>query len=480
MSASTRFLLYSLLAGLALRAGLVGLAAWDPTVPPGDSPIYLGMAGNLIRHWDLGYQFGTERMPVYPLFLAVCHQLTGLSLDGNTLPGRSLVTVLIVQNILGMTSVYVLHRLGALFSRTTADLCAGFAALNLNMILYSNQILTEALFYPLMVLALYVFLLYRRTGGPVRLAVLGALLGFGVLVRSVNMYLLLFLVPYLLLEWDRGGLGPRLKRVALFCAMFGLFVLPWMGRNLYLYGHAGLTTQGEYHLRNWVLPMIMQNQEGLSYTEATAASAEAWDARLEAMPPEERRDPFARDAEAKAMFLDYVREAEPAATATAWFWGAVKNLFTPVAVEVANAFQMPHTGFSDSPGAGAPEQAWNFLAHNENGLYAALIALGVAGTLLFRLVQAVGFFVLARRWPGALAICLLLAVYYLAVSGPVGYAKYRLPFEAVFVLLTAQGAGLLPVFRGGRAPAAPVRSAPYVVGREAGEDARRDAPGGDE
>jgi len=50
-----------------------------------------------------------------------------------------------------------------------------------------------------------------------------------------------------------------------------------------------------------------------------------------------------------------------------------------------------------------------------------------------------GFFVLFRKkkWEGLL--CLVIIGYFLIVSGPVGYAKYRLPFEPILIVLLAIG-----------------------------------------
>ena len=91
-----------------------------------------------------------------------------------------------------------------------------------------------------------------------------------------------------------------------------------------------------------------------------------------------------------------------------------------------------------------------------------MLAAGLVLTLALRLVQAVGAVVLWRDGPwavgsgrGTLLAMAVVTAYFLAVSGPVGYAKYRLPLEPVFVLLTAVAAARLRPFRhdgeGGRA-----------------------------
>lgn len=153
------------------------------------------------------------------------------------------------------------------------------------------------------------------------------------------------------------------------------------------------------------------------------------------------------DAEAKKWFGEYLRTVSPASVAKAWFWGAAKNIFAPVSIELAHIFQMEWTRFYDTPGTSFPAQALNFVLHNENRLYASMLVVGLGLTLLFRSVQLFGAWRLWRTRPAFLVIGVLVVGYFLAISGPVGYAKYRLPFEPVLVLLTALGAGALPRLR---------------------------------
>lgn len=449
MNHSTRFLICALGIGLVMRAVLFFIVSQDASLLTHHDQIqYLSIAAAMTGEWNFGAWMGGERMPVYPVFLAVCHVLTGAGpvLDGE-LPFRTLQTAVVIQNMIGLSTVYIMYKTGRLFSQNTANLCAGFAAINLNMAVYSNQMLTESLFYPLMALALHLLLLYRMRGGNVILACLAAVLGFGTLIRSVNMYLPLFVLPCLLLEPGRWGIKERLKKVAVFSVLFFLFVLPWMGRNLYLYGHPALTNQGAAHIVGWVLPAVGQYEEGLNYDQARKVFADRWQERLSTMDEGLRGDSFARAAEAKSYFKEYVKEVAPQSVAKAWFWGAVKNVFTPVSVELGYVLDMDWTHFSETPGESFPEQAYNFIVNNKNKTYAAMMLAGIAATLLFRFVQTWGFIVLLRKKPGALVACLVIVGYYLAVSGPVGYAKYRLPYEALFVLLTALAVAGLPCFR---------------------------------
>ncbi len=444
---SRRVLLLALAGGCLLRAALFVLVAQSPDLlMAADQKLYVELAGHLAQHLDFGLGFGSERTPLYPLFLALC----GVGWGGN------LLFAILVQNLLGGVAVYAVWRMGRLWSRTAANLAAAFAALSLNLAVYANQTLTEALFIPLFAWGLFLLLRHAAAGRLRDLGWAAVLFGLGTLVRSATMYLPLFAAPYLLLRPGGGGGLRRLWAAALFCTLFVLTLTPWLGRNAALYGHAGLTSQGAPHLIGWVVPAVAQYEEGLSLQAAMAKYTGIWAEKAQALPAEVRDNPFAQDAAAKAFAADYLRRASLRSVAKAWFWGAMKNVFTPVSVELAYILKMDWTRFSDSPGAGFPAQAWNFVMHNKNTAYVFFLLAGVGLTLVLRLAQLYGLGPLWRQ-PAAFWAVAMVITYVLAVSGPVGYAKYRLPFEPLLCLLAGLAASRLSLWRkagedAGRAP----------------------------
>ena len=448
MPPSRRVLILALAAGCLLRAWLFATVAGSPDLlVAADQKMYVDLAGYLANHLDVGLGFGSERTPLYPLFLALC----GVGWGG------SLAFAVLVQNLLGGVTVYAVWRMGRLWSATAANLAGAFAALSLNLAVYANQTLTEALFMPLFAWGLFLLLRHAAQGRMRDLGWAAALFGACTLVRSATLYLPLFAAPYLLLRPGGGGAGRRLGAAALFCLLFGLVLAPWLARNAALYGHAGLTSQGAPHLIGWIVPGVAQYEEGLSQQQAMAKYTGIWAEKQAALPPEVRDNPFAQDAAAKAFAADYLRAASPVSLAKAWFWGAVKNLFTPVSVELAYILKMDWTHFSDSPGAGFPQQAWNFLAHNTSRAYVVFLLAGTGLTLVLRLVQLLGLGPLWRK-PAAFWAAAMVVAYVLAVSGPVGYAKYRLPFEPLLCLLAGLAAARMSLWRKAGEDAVGVRS----------------------
>ena len=445
--ATVRVLGLCLALGFALRVVLAWLVLTDTSVlMAADQKTYLELADVLRAGLDFGPAFGTERVPAYPVFLALVQALTGTTFVGPV----------IVQNLLGGLTVWACWKLGRLFDERTANLCAAMAALNMNMAVYANQMLTESLFMPLFAWALYWLCAHAVLGRTRDLILFSLACGFGLLVRPVGQYLPLFMVPWLVMRPGGGALRARLGQAALFLVLLAVCAAPWVARNVAVYGHAGLTTQGKAHLPGWIVPSVARFEEGIDQASAVQKYTNMWREHLASMPDAVRGNPFACTDEAKRFAADYLSSVSPVSVAKAWLFGAARNLLVPVTVELAYILDLQWTHFADTAGSGMLEQIWNFLAGNENMVFVVMLVGGLVMMAILRLVQLWGAVDLWRRSRAVFLVLAMMTVYFLAVSGPVGYAKYRLPYEPVFVLCTALWLARLPWFRqrdteGGRA-----------------------------
>jgi len=417
-----------------MRAVILWLAAMDPEIlSHSDQGMYIALGEYLQAHGDFGLGFGAERLPVYPAFLDVCFEVAGYL----GLAAHKLLFAAVIQNLLGLLVVPIMFAMGSLFCRDTANLAAGFGALNMNLAVYSTQILTESIFFPVFAYGLLCLFRFKDNGGVKNLLVSALVFGFSTMIRPVTMYLPIFFIPYLLLDGSAPSILRRCVNAALFAVLFVAAASPWMVRNQVLYGHSDLTAQGEPHIIGWIIPAVTRYEKGVDLTTAMQESSREWAEHKKSLPQEVLENPMELSKEAKRYGVEYLLDASPVSIAKAWFWGAVKNLGAPVAVELAYILDMDWTHFTTSPGKGALEQANNFLFKNENKVYSFMLAAGILLTLAFRLVQLAGAWVLLRSKPGILVAGAVVVAYFLAVSGPVGYAKYRLPYEPLFILLTA-------------------------------------------
>jgi 4-amino-4-deoxy-L-arabinose transferase-like glycosyltransferase len=166
-----------------------------------------------------------KRAPLYPIFLSLPIRAIGPSTE---------VTVL-VQHLLGLGCVVLVYLLGAVtFNRPTGLLAALGVAINGSMLLMEHTINAEALFTPLLLSALLLFLLATRSGRLALFACAGLILGLSALTRPVAQAILpLFIAAAF---FQPRAWWPRLAAVGLVCIGFLLIIMPWVLRNRALYG----------------------------------------------------------------------------------------------------------------------------------------------------------------------------------------------------------------------------------------------------
>ncbi|MDY7000719.1 MAG: glycosyltransferase family 39 protein, partial [Thermodesulfobacteriota bacterium] len=228
MTRSAKFLYLALALGILLRAGLFFLVAKDPDVLTRfDQQMYIELSGYLADHLDFAAGFGTERLPLYPVFLALC----------NFVSENNLLFAVGVQNLLGLATVFFIYKIGRFFSRDAANLAAGLAAVNLNMIVYSNQVLTESIFYPLFAYSIFIFFEYKETKQRKYLYSLALVWGICTLIRSVTLYIPVFMVVYLLLERSQISFAKKAAQGVVFICIFCAVLSPWVLRNYRVYRH---------------------------------------------------------------------------------------------------------------------------------------------------------------------------------------------------------------------------------------------------
>jgi len=138
------------------------------------------------------------------------------------------------------------------------------------------------------------------------------------------------------------------------------------------------------------------------------------------------------------MGMDYLREEPKTALAKAWFFGMVKNLFAPSIIDFSYLLKIERPHFFYTEGTTTLERAWNFMTGMKGwfgwAVLGSMVLLGLA-----RMVQVWGLVRMFRRNPWECLFLVFIIVYFLIVSGPVGYAKYRLPFEPILIVLLAAG-----------------------------------------
>ncbi|HWW75068.1 MAG TPA: glycosyltransferase family 39 protein [Pyrinomonadaceae bacterium] len=233
----------------ALRAYVV---ARYPTVPIADAAQYQQLATDLAAGKGFVYE-GTDHptafRPIgYPAFVAAVYAVFGPD------PRAAYW----FHALLGAVNVLLVVLLGRLMLGRREALLAGLlAAVYPGYVWLSRVLLSENLALPLLVGGLYAaaLLLRAERRRPAWAALLGVVLGVGVLVRSNNMLIVVLMLLWLAYTfWKRGeGLRRALLWPAVAAAAFVLVLMPWEVRNYHVFGRVvplttndGITLYGAY------------------------------------------------------------------------------------------------------------------------------------------------------------------------------------------------------------------------------------------
>jgi 4-amino-4-deoxy-L-arabinose transferase-like glycosyltransferase len=304
-----------------------------------DTLIYWGLARTIRAGATFEYVEWSDiphfalRTPGYPLFLAGCQALFG----------ERTLAVRLVQAVLGSLAVYLVDRLTGELLAPGAPGCAGetlpsrrwtaprvaalITAVNPYYLLMSSLILSEAVFVPLMLAALWgLAILWVEPAGPNTKARLKAFLvalasggaaGLAILVRpSWALF-----VPAILFFWvtvklrDRHAFVVAARRALVFSLGLAAVMSPWWARNARTYGRFVPTA----------LWMGASLYDGLN-PRATGASDMAFLGDREIWPLDEQD----QDAELTRRAVEFARANPGKVLSLAWvklgrFWSPWPN-----------------------------------------------------------------------------------------------------------------------------------------------------------
>ena len=408
-----------------------------------DSRMYTSLAEGIKQHGSLCYPDSpgkpdVERMPGYPIFLFLI-----LGLFGN-----NFLAVIIIQIIIDSLSCALVYCLGERLWEGAGNLSALIACLNMGMITYSHFILSDSLFLFIFLLIILCLMTFLREPNWQTAVALGVGIGLAAYIRPVIIYFPFFLFPFIFLYIFIKEDAPFLSAVgkaALPVVVFIMIMSPWMIRNYKHYGNFKLTCQAGEHLLQYIVPFSWQYSRGIPFIEGMKKANGAFEKKiLEAGVDLQKISPFEKSELMVAMALDYLKEEPKAAIIKSWMMGMAKNLFSPAIIDLSYLLNIERPHFFYSKGKTLFERGFNFI-HSMPGFFGWTVVVSIAFLLLARLIQLYGLFINVRhnKWEGM--VLLLLVTYFLFVSGPVGYAKYRLPFEPILIILMTIGIKSFPL-----------------------------------
>jgi hypothetical protein len=369
----------------------------------------------------------TDRMPLYPLFLAAVESALG------DYPRAAAL----IQCLIDAASCTIIAALGLLISPCVGLIAGLLAAFSITLIVFSSQILTDTLFLLFFALMLYAsarFLLAPSN----RLALLAGLAGgLSVAVRPGALLLLLAGVPvaFIVARVQRRPVAAAFAAASLFALGVVAPITPVLARNLIYYRTLSLTSQTGDHFAFWIAPLAIQRANGTPYRDSIDRILALY--RHETDQDSTLADnPFRRAAVLSRIAREVLADVPRLAIAEAWVEGMLVNFAAPALLDDPRVRALPKPSYYGTPGATLWQKARVYL-FDAPGLFQLLMLSGLSCMLLFLALESVGFVMLAQQWPWAAALCAGVLAYFVLLNGPVIGPKYRLPMEPILIVLAA-------------------------------------------
>lgn len=430
-----RGLLIVLVVAAAVRAPCFLISCQDPSRQiDEDSPSYLRLGYEVADGHGFGRPVALKpgepeqwlpelfRTPGYPAIIAAAQLLTG----------RAVLSVIALQNILGVAMCGGLYLVGCRHFGPGTGLVLGLlAATDLQAVALSNKLLTD---FPFEFIVFAALALAGRLPDKPSLPLAAAaacLIGLAAWVRPTGIALPIVFGVCLLAAglWRRNG---RLAATALIVAVLGSGIVgAWIVRNGLVRGDYVLTSVARYNHVAYFGAHTLQHAEGISHQAARARLCD----EIGLTEHEILYRPMSRQEKRRLGSTVHRVIAQHPGT---FLWISAKdsaNLYFGPDKSILSALGLPHISFGivrQSSNTSSPWISWLLLGWETFWLF--VVYAMVLRTLFQRLRR--------RRVPAVVWMGLLVALYILLVSsGPIGDPRMRGAAIPALLLVAAASLG---------------------------------------
>jgi 4-amino-4-deoxy-L-arabinose transferase-like glycosyltransferase len=335
-----------------------------------------------------------------------------------------------------LTSVFIYFIGKKLFRNSVGMVGAVLYLLSPNVIFHANVILSETVFVFLLVLAVFLVLCGNERK-PWREVGSGLALGFAVLVKPIAIILpLLIMLVYAVKNWSNGVERKRIIAggvIILLC--FGATVMPWLARNHAKTGVVGFSSVSSVNLFFYNVPEFLSFRDGISPDQGREIMAE----KVPNIPPREWAD-LRHSSDLMNAGLSVIKD-DPIGYAK---FHALKTIPFFLSSGLDNIFVVYNDVVDREVFKYSDANLTNLLAE---GNYKALLAemkksfatSAEQFVWLGLLLLAVPALVFGKGYRLNVLFLILFVAYFAVLTGPVAYARFRMPVEPFIMLLAVFG-----------------------------------------
>ena len=428
---NTRGLLIIILLAFVIRMGFfVSLQPWNnevvsKTIIVSDASGYHQLALSLLSKKSFE-DFGAFRTPGYPVFVAMIYSISR----------DSVWLVLLIQILLNIISVFLVFKIAStIFSQKIALLSAFLFAIDIHQSLYAVTLLTDTLFVFLFLASVYYLCKSIKENRISSILISSLLLGVATLVRPIS-FLFPFVAVFFILVFCSIKLKMKLVYSLVFSVIFIIAISPWLLHNYSKFGEPKLSSISGSNL-------LFYN---VAYTEVhkTGKTIEQVKRELNETAVKQGIDTtdvnsFKNSKIYSNIAQQYIKD-NFILYCKVHFMGIV-NMYAGLATQhITTIFHLKSKPLNADQ-FGGPNIFVRIIDFFKSKTIGELfIAFGVGIYLLINYLFAFyAIFYLIRKNEKYVFLFILIILYFSALTGVVGLARYRIPFMPFINILCAVG-----------------------------------------
>lgn len=407
----------------------LSLKPWDPAVVAQHLLVSDQWSYNNIAVSILNLSYGVESfwMPGWPAFIALVYSIFG-----------EVPWVVLIFNI-GLSAVGIIffyRAIRILLSEKTALVASVLLACDPHQIIYSQTLLSENLFLPVLMIFFYLFVKYLQERNQGQLILSSIVAGILVYIKSIALYF--SLVPLaIILFLDSGRTPGRLKKGAMIILVVMAVHIPMSLKNYINDGYWAVTSNGGFNALFIYAGSVYTNQLGYSSVEKDQILQQ----KLDSLIGKGNTNQFDYDSAAKRLAGEIVLEY-PMEFLSNHLTGCI-NIFTSLSTyQLSVVLGIEDNGLFMPGDYGASQLGVvdKFLASKRPSvlIWAAIIALILVFEYSLALL-GIGSLIMKKQFK-QLVIPLCFIMYFTLITGVIGSsARFRLPVSPFYLVFTAMG-----------------------------------------